>query len=159
MSIIEEWALVWKLPAYMLHDLNERIRAATLSPEGTAAMSEAGVSSRIRVAEAEAGNRLWRNNVGAITTDDGRHLRYGLCNESAKINKYIKSSDFIGIRQRLISPDDVGTTIGQFYAIEVKHANWRYIGDEHEQAQLAFLELVNSLGGIGKFTTGEEYQK
>lgn len=159
MSIFEEWAAAWMLPDCVLKDLNERILAATYDPDAVASMSEAGVSSRIRLAEAEAGNRVWRNNLGAVQTDDGRHIRYGLCNESSKINKYVKSSDFVGIYRRLILPSDVGTVIGQFYAIEAKAAGWRYTGDEHEQAQLAFLQLVNSLGGIGKFSTGKEYIK
>ena len=159
MSILAEWAAAWSIPDRIIQDLHERIAAATFSPEGTAAMSEAGVSSRIRLAEAEAGARLWRNNLGAVQTDDGRHIRYGLCNESAKINRHVKSSDFIGIKPRLIQAADVGTVIGQFYAIEVKAANWHYSGDEHEQAQFAFLTLVNSLGGIGKFSTGTEYIK
>jgi hypothetical protein len=75
------------------------------------------------------------------------------------MNKSIKSSDFVGIYRRLVTPSDVGLYVGQFYAIETKRQGWRYSGDEHEAAQLAFLTLVNTMGGIGKFTTGEEYEK
>jgi len=159
MSIISEWADAWSIPDRIMDDLRARIQAATLNNEATTAVSEAGVSSRIRLAEAQAGNRIWRNNLGAAHTSDGRFIRYGLCNESSKINDKVKSSDYVGIYRRLILPSDVGSIIGQFYAIEVKESSWRYSGDEHEQAQLAFLELVNSLGGIGKFSNGSEYIK
>lgn len=159
-EVLRAWADVWGVPYAALDDLGLRLSAATVSESSNLiGVSESGVASRVRLAEAKAGNRIWRNNVGAVQTDDGRHLRYGLCNESAKMNKSIKSSDFVGIYKRLIMPSDVGHYIGQFYAIETKRAGWVYSGDEHERGQLAFLTLVNSLGGIGKFSTGEEYEK
>ncbi len=162
-STLQQWALDWGVLQVAIQDLAQRLSNETKTDVeqagGHAGLSEAGVASRIRLAEAQAGNRIWRNNLGAVTTDDGRHLRYGLCNESAKMNKAIKSADYIGIHRRLIRPEDVGSHLGQFLAIETKRSGWRYSGDEHEVAQLAFLTLVNSLGGVGKFSTGEEYEK
>lgn len=159
-GVLLTWAQAWGIPVAALDDLGARLTASTVSDTNEGAgLSEAGVASRVRLAEAQAGNRIWRNNVGAVQTEDGRHLRYGLCNESAKMNKAIKSSDFVGIYRRLVMPSDVGLYIGQFYAIETKRRGWKFSGDERETAQLAFLTLVNSLGGIGKFSTGEEYEK
>ena len=116
--------------------------------------SESGVSSDIRLEASERGYRLWRNNVGAAYTSTGQFIRFGLANDSAQLNKVIKSADLIGIRPILITPAHVGMTIGQFISREVKHSTWKYTGTERERAQLAWAELVNSLGGDACFTIG-----
>jgi hypothetical protein len=120
-------------------------------------MSEAGNQQRIRLAAANRGLILWRNNVGAVTTDDGRHIRFGLGNDSAKINKAFKSSDLIGINPVVITPDMVGQTIGQFVAIEVKRDN--FVGRETDKryvAQRKFIECVQRYGGMGMFAKSEK---
>ena len=53
---------------------------------------------RIRLEAAKQGILLWRNNVGAVKTSDGRMIRFGLANDSHKMNQHIKSSDLIGIQ-------------------------------------------------------------
>lgn len=118
-------------------------------------MSEATAQNLVRLAASRAGCRLWRNNVGAGYLTDGTFVRFGLANESAAVNKHIKSADLVGIRPVLITPDHVGQTIGQFLSREVKRPGWRYAGTAHERAQLAWAELVRSLGGDAAFTTGE----
>lgn len=117
--------------------------------------SEAKVKNLVRLEAAKLGIHLWRNNVGATYTHDGHLLRYGLMNDSTQLNKVIKSSDLIGIRPLIITPEMIGKTIGQFIAREIKHADWKYTGGEREQAQLKFIELVKSLGGDADFSTGE----
>jgi len=116
--------------------------------------SEASVVAARRLAASQRGARAWRNNVGAYVDERGNHVRYGLANDSAQLNKRVKSSDLIGIEPVLITPDMVGATIGRFFAEECKRPGWRYTGTEREVAQLAFLRLVNALGGRGEFTTG-----
>ena len=106
---------------------------------------------RIRLEAAKQGILLWRNNVGAVRTSDGRMVRFGLANDSHKMNQHIKSSDLIGIQPILIGPEHLGTTIGQFVAWEVKPQGWRYSGTKHEVAQKRFLDLVESRGGVGDF--------
>jgi len=94
----------------------------------------------------EASHKGWilmRNNVGAGKLDNNRFIRWGLANESRNMNRQIKSSDLIGIK-----PD------GQFVARECKRPGWAYRNTEAEQAQLAFIKLINRLGGDAKFTTG-----
>jgi len=70
-------------------------------------------------------------------------VRYGLGNDSAQVNAKLKSSDLIGITP-------VGG-VGVFTSYEIKKPGWRYAGTPREVAQLRWLELVVSLGGIGKF--------
>ncbi len=76
---------------------------------------------------------LWRNEVGTARHEN-RVVRYGLC---------VGSADLIGIRSVLITPDHVGTTIGQFVAIELKTETGR---TTREQDQ--FLALVTKRGGL-----------
>lgn len=117
--------------------------------------SESDIQNLIRLEAAEKGIYLWRNNVGAIKTKDGRLVRFGLANDSTNINKIIKSADLIGIRPIKITLDMVGQTIGQFISREVKALTWCYSGNEHERAQLAWAELIASLGGDACFTNGK----
>lgn len=107
---------------------------------------ERDIQAHLRHAASLQGWRLWRNNVGAVHTADGRFLRFGLCNESEAMNRDIKSSDLIGIRPLQIGP----LTIGQFVAVEVKAP-----GRSLHPAQEKFLELVRSLGGHAIVSTGE----
>ena len=115
--------------------------------------SEAAVQQEIRLAASRHGVRLFRNNVGACKDDKGRMIRYGLANDSAQVNSQIKSSDLIGITPTVITQDHIGTTLGVFTSIECKRAGWRYTGSGREQAQMAWIQLIISLGGVGRFMT------
>lgn len=117
-------------------------------------MNEASVQSHTRLALARMGGLTWRNNVGACEDKSGRIIRYGLCNESAQLNRSLKSSDLVGITPVTITPDMVGQTVGVFTAIECKHSGWHLTpGDARGQAQERFLALVRSVGGIGAFVS------
>ena len=123
--------------------------------------SEARVQQNVRLEIARRGAVSFRNNVGATPArcpDCGASrppIRYGLANDSTRLNERIKSSDLIGIIPRLIQPHHVGTTIGQFAAWECKRQSWEYSGTDREAAQAAWLALVARLGGFATFTTGE----
>lgn len=123
------------------------------SPVTTQPTSEAAVQVQIRLEATRQGARLFRNNVGVLYDARGVPVRYGLCNESSAQNKALKSSDLIGLRPLTVTSDMVGRTIGQFMAVEVKHSAWKWSGNSHEEAQIRFLQLVESLGGYGKFVT------
>ncbi len=107
-------------------------------------VTEAGVSKRLRLDAAKAGVMLWRNNVGAYFDDNGNFIRYGLANDSAAMNKRVKSSDLIGLKPN-----------GQFICREVKAPGWQYSGTAREKAQLQFIELVLAKGGDAEFSTGQ----
>lgn len=116
--------------------------------------SEAAVQAAVRLEAARKGVRLFRNNVGALIDSRGVPVRYGLANDSKQLNEVMKSADLIGWRPLLIEPRHVGTIVGQFVSREVKAVGWRYTGDDHEQAQLAWAQLVTSGGGDAAFCTG-----
>lgn len=151
--MLNEWAERWGIPASAMRELIEE----TAVPSATrTTRSEAAVQTDVRLAASRRGWRLWRNNVGAFEhAGTLQWVRFGLCNESAGQNRLMKSSDLIGIRPRLITPADVGTTIGQFCAVEVKHGTWVPGRSKREQAQAAYIALVRSLGGCAGFSTGE----
>lgn len=155
MAILEQWAAKWGISAQALADLAAMYASDSGVPTASG-KSESYVQSAVRLEAPHKGVLLMRNNVGALKDERGVPVRYGLMNDSAQLNKRIKSSDLIGIRRVLIGPSDVGKVIGQFVARECKHADWvlRGAGDAHERAQMEFLNLVNSWGGDGKFANG-----
>lgn len=116
--------------------------------------SEAGVQSRVRLGAAQAGYLAFRNNVGVLRDENGRPVRYGLANDSKAVNKELKSGDLIGVRPRLITPEDIGSTIGQFWSRECKPFGWKFTGSDREIGQLNWITLITSRGGDASFTTG-----
>jgi len=118
-------------------------------------VSEARVQQNIRLAAAQRNAALWRNNNGACRDETNRLIRYGLGNDSKKLNDVWKSSDLIGLTPVQIEPHHVGRTFGVFTACEVKHSDWKWTGATRETAQHAFLIDVARLGGIALFATDE----
>lgn len=152
---LNEWAIKWAVPFAAVEDLRRQFCDVPDAAAGGAVHTEAGALSAVRLEATRRGLRLWRNNVGAMQDVDGRVCRFGLANDSAKINAAIKSADLIGIRPVRIVPLHVGGVIGQFVAREVKAPGWTFSGTEREIAQLKFLELVAAMGGDAAFCTGE----
>ncbi len=151
---LTEWAIKWQIPHQAVEDLRNEMGMAEdqVSHKG---MSESAVQSIVRLEASRQGKRLWRNNVGAGKLENGSFLRWGLANDSAKINKTFKSSDLIGIKPVLIQQHHVGTTVGIFLAREIKSAGWQYSGTQQESAQLRFLHFIAGMGGDASFATGE----
>lgn len=117
-------------------------------------LSECDIINLVRLDASQKGIRLWRNNVGAGYMNDGRFIRWGLANESEKMNNAIKSSDLIGIKPILITEEFIGQIIGQFVSREIKNENWKYCATKHEKSQKKWIELINNFGGDAAFTTG-----
>lgn len=147
------WATQWGVPQHAMTDLRHRLGAldAPGGPEGEP-LSEAAVQSRARVRASRQGMCLWRNNVGAFHDQErNTFVRFGLANDSAQVNRVVKSADLIGIRPVLITPAHLGRTIGQFVSLECKHGGWKWTGSEREIAQHAWALRVAALGGDGRF--------
>lgn len=152
--ILSDWAIRWGVPAAAIADLQTRL----LGLDGGADVavpgrSEAAVQANARFVARKRGIYLWRNNVGAGYSEDGQFMRWGLANDSAQVNKVLKSADLIGCAPRVIQPSDVGKLIGQFVSWECKAEGWRYTGTPREVAQVAWANLVNSLGGEARFVS------
>ena len=155
--IFASWAARWGVPPAAMAELQSQMLMLDGAPTGPATIgkSEAAVQNAVRLEASRKGGRLWRNNVGAGYSDTGDFLRWGLANDSAQVNRTIKSADLIGLRPVLIEPKHVGLVLGQFVSREIKASGWKFSGTEREVAQLNWATLVNTLGGDARFATGE----
>lgn len=151
---IYEWARRHNIPYDALRELQVELGLInTLTvPTGR---GEAYAQSLVRLEAGRKGVHLWRNNVGAGYMQDGSFLRWGLLNDSEKLNKVIKSSDLVGGRKTLITPEMVGQYIARLTVRECKPEGWNFSGTDHEWAQLKFIQLVLDMGGDASFATGE----
>jgi hypothetical protein len=154
--MLSDWAARWQIPPEALHELRGAMGMAETVPQDVAGISEAAVQQQVRLDASKRGLRLWRNNNGATMDESGRMIRFGLANDSPALSKKIKSSDLIGITPHVVTPADVGRTLGVFTSYEVKRSGWRYTGTAREVAQAAWISLVVSLGGVAKFISRRE---
>jgi hypothetical protein len=134
-----------------LIELRDVLRAPLVTVDKNNEGSEAGAQQRIRLAAGQRGQIVWRNNVGVLPDQNGTPVRFGLANDSAKVNKSVKSSDLIGITPIVYA----GRTFGVFTAIECKKPGWKFKGTDREKGQHTFHNIVRSYGGIGAFCTSE----
>lgn len=100
-------------------------------------MSETATLQEIRLALGrEPGLRLFRNQVGALKDVTGRVVHFGL---------HRGSSDLLGWRTVIVTPEMVGQRLAVFAGVEVKAP-----GGKHpvtpEQAH--FIEVVQAAGGL-----------
>lgn len=115
-------------------------------------MRESAVTSRVRLAAAKLNTPLWRNNCGGFYDETGRFIRYGLGSEAE-----LSSSDFIGIRPVLITPDMVGQVLGVFTAVEMKKEGFKFNkNDKHLLNQKFFIDIVKQYGGFAGFASSVE---
>ena len=154
--MLDAWAARWQINPAAIADLRASMGVAEPAVPVPTGVSEAATQQRIRLEACKQGKRLWRNNNGATLDETGRMIRFGLANDSAALSKQIKSSDLIGITPHYITAADVGGLVGVFTSIECKRPGWTYKGTPREVAQLAWINLVLSMGGIAKFATGPE---
>lgn len=119
-----------------------------------------GRASQVVALRASAwGSRMFRNNSGVLPSQTGRPVRFGLGNESKKINEKMKTSDFIGWSHVVITPAMVGKTLAVFTALEAKPIGFipknEYRDGSREKAQDHFIQLVIEAGGIAGFCWDE----
>lgn len=146
MNQVEQWAIRHGVSPLAMAELAMLFVPHTRTPfEG----SESYTQAEIRVTAPKLGNSLWRNNSGATLDESGRLVRYGLANDSKKINEVFKSSDLIGITPVTW----YGRRFGVFTAVETKRPDWTKPENDRDRAQSNFLTTVEALGGIGMFAT------
>ena len=149
------WAVKHNVSHAALAELYDMWGINTDSEASTAKLgSEAAVQAAVRMEASQLGMRLFRNNVGACKDETGRVIRYGLINDSAQMNKKLKSPDLVGVNPVLITQSHVGLIIGQFVGREIKKPGWTYTGTDREAAQLACGQLLMRFGADWKFCTG-----
>jgi len=112
---------------------------------------ESQIQNEQRLEITKLGGKAYRNNSGVLMNPEGVPVRFGLGNESAKINKVRKSSDLICVLPVVVTQAMVGHTIGVIMVDECKKEGWRYTGKPEEVAQKNFIDIINSSGGIGFF--------
>lgn len=152
------WAARHGVSPLALAELRDGLTAVSQPQpgDGRSEQSESAAQALIRISAPSKGVISWRNNVGALQDKRGIPVRFGLANDTAALNKRIKSADLIGGRRLLIEPKHLGSIILQFWSREVKKPGWTYCGDDHEKAQLAWAQLVVANGGDAGFATGPE---
>lgn len=144
MMTLLQWAARWNVPEAALKEL---------IPNLPTMPANASTQNLLRVRASQEGGALWRNNSGALKDADGRMIRFGLGNDSSKLNAVWKSSDLIGIT----SVTWCGRTFGLFTAVEVKHPRWTKPESDRDRAQLAFMTTVRKLGGVATFATHPDH--
>jgi hypothetical protein len=145
MGMIEEWFRKYSIPFEAQVELRLMFISHPRDDESPADGTEGDVQNLIRIHAAEIGDVLWRNNSGATTDDAGNFFRFGLGNDSTKLNKVYKSPDLVGVRRD-----------GKPMFIEVKEPGWRWTGNKREQGQLNFLTHAASFGALCGFAQSVE---
>ena len=116
--------------------------------------TEIPVQNECRLQLSKIGGIAYRNNSGVAYDSNGTPVRFGLGNDSAKINKVRKSTDLICCLPVEITPEMVGHTVGIMLVIDAKKPTWKYKeSDKTATAQLNFIKQIRNLGGIGGFVT------
>lgn len=98
---------------------------------------------------------LMRNNSGVLPNPTtGTPIRFGLGNDSTRINNLFKSSDLIGITP---TKCPCGHVYGVFTALEIKNPNWTFdFQNKNDRAQQNFINLVKKNSGLGSFIQNQE---
>ena len=100
-------------------------------------MTEKELQSHLQRHLNRRGMRLFRNNVGMMQVSQERIIKYGVGGAGA--------ADLIGLRPIVVTEDDVGQTIGQFVALEVKGE-----GGRESLLQRNFISIIEELGGYAR---------
>lgn len=109
---------------------------------------ESEVLKKVLLKASKIGARLFRNNRGLFYTMAGNKVRAGLEAEGA--------SDCIGFIPVVITPEMVGKKVAVFFAVEVKHTQWKKPTTETEEKQAKFIDIISKNGGIAFFCNDAE---
>lgn len=143
--MIEGWFQKYNIPFEAQAELRLLFISHPRGDDTPSTGTEGDVQNLIRIKAAELGDVLWRNNSGATTDDAGNFFRFGLGNDSTKLNMVYKSPDLVGLR-----------CDGKPLFIEVKEPGWNWTGTKHEQGQMNFLTHAASFGALCGFAQSVE---
>jgi hypothetical protein len=95
-----------------------------------------------RVDQVRGNARMVMCHPGDVVVRGAQPIRMGLC---------VGSSDIIGWKSRVMQPDDVGTRVAVFTAIEVKAEKGRVSAEQQQ-----FIDAVLTAGGIAGVAKSEQ---
>lgn len=157
MSQLSDWANHWAIGDDALAALYKIIGFTPDTPVELDGKNEAYVQSAVRLAAPMAGYLLGRNNLGALKDERGVPVRYGWLNDTAQLNKTLKTGDLLGYQSGWFRDYETlePVKVAVFAMPECKRAGWVFNPkDLHEVAQLRAINMVQAGGGIACFTTG-----
>lgn len=157
MSILSDWANRHAIGGQAMAELYAIMGFTPETPIELNGKAEAYVQSTIRLAAPAQGYMLGRNNVGALKDERGVPVRYGWLNDTAQLNKTIKTGDLLGYQSGWFRDYETcdPVRVAVFAMPECKRAGWEFNPkDAHEVAQLRAINMVLAAGGIACFTTG-----
>ncbi len=113
-------------------------------------MTEAQLQSLVRLHAHKYKSLLMRNNSGVLVNSiTNRPVRFGLGNDSSRLNKVFKSPDLIGITQQRCP---CGKLYGVFTGLEIKTPGWKFNkNNQVHVAQNNFLNEIRKRNGIADF--------
>lgn len=157
MSTLSDWANRHAIGGQAMAELYQMLGFTPETPPELTGRAEAYVQSAVRLAGPAHGYLLGRNNVGALKDERGVPVRYGWLNDSAALNKQVKTGDLLGLQSGWFRDYETlePVKVAVFAMAECKRAGWTYSGDAHEIAQLRAINMVQAAGGIAGFTTGQ----
>lgn len=158
MSQLSDWANDWCVSDDALSALYQIMGFKPDTPVELDGKNEAYVQSAVRLAAPMHGYLLGRNNNGALPDERGVPIRFGWLNDTAALNKVMKTGDLLGCQSgwfrdyQTLEPVKVAV----FAMAECKKAGWQFNPkNAHEVAQLRAINMVQAAGGIATFTTGQ----
>ncbi len=105
-------------------------------------MNETSLVKKIQVRFSKLGARIFRNNVGMLEDKNGTKVRYGLCTGS---------SDLIGWKDMIVTPEMVGRRVAVFVSVEVKSEKGQLRVEQYH-----WLKTVENAGGIAMMVKSED---
>src|SRR5690606_15398363 len=136
-DIIQSWAARHGINEFAVAELRMLFgHCPELSTEQVATFKGKGesfIQSSVRLAAPKHGYTFFRNNVGALKDERGVPIRYGAFNDTAALNKVVKSHDLLGWKSFIVTEDWVGRRIAQFASRECKSADWTGYNPNNER--------------------------
>ncbi len=110
-------------------------------------MSEITIQRKIQLECTDSDTRLFRNSVGQAWVGKAIHCANGdvILKRPMRVTFGLApgSSDLVGPRSMIVTPDMVGRRVALFASIEVKTTTGRATDE-----QTAWIDTITSLGGI-----------